>query len=262
MVHYHDNIKNFGAPNGLCSSITESKHIATVKRPWHRSSRYKALSQILKVNQRLNKLAAARVDFANRGMLANPILVASTPNMASDNSDNNSNSSSNSNNNSNNNSNGDSGDGDGDGSDSDDGDRDREGNSNDDDHVGPVGSGPLMNEVRLTRRKGKFYSISTSICSHESFNQLLPTNIHGLLRPLESRSASTTCLISSKDSCSTSSTPTLRSNQMTFPSVRADVVTKSRDNKVLKGKDTLGVNAHNADTLISLHSDTKFHPLS
>lgn len=33
MVHYYDHIKNFGLPNGLCSSITESKHITTVKRP-------------------------------------------------------------------------------------------------------------------------------------------------------------------------------------------------------------------------------------
>ena len=31
MVHYHDHIKNFGSPNGLCLSITESKHIAVVK---------------------------------------------------------------------------------------------------------------------------------------------------------------------------------------------------------------------------------------
>jgi hypothetical protein len=76
LVHYHDNIKNFGSPNGLCSSITESKHIVAVKRPWRRSSRYKALSQILKVNERLDKLAAARADFAARGMLTNPPLVA------------------------------------------------------------------------------------------------------------------------------------------------------------------------------------------
>ena len=27
MVHYHELIELFGAPNGLCSSITESKHI-------------------------------------------------------------------------------------------------------------------------------------------------------------------------------------------------------------------------------------------
>ena len=27
LVHYSDLIREFGAPNGLCSSITESKHI-------------------------------------------------------------------------------------------------------------------------------------------------------------------------------------------------------------------------------------------
>lgn len=69
MVHYIDLIKLFGAPNGLCSSITESKHIKAVKKPWRRSSRYKALGQMLLTNQRLDKLAASRVDFKNRGML-------------------------------------------------------------------------------------------------------------------------------------------------------------------------------------------------
>ena len=228
MVHYHNNIKNFGAPNGLCSSITESKHITAIKSPWHHSSRYKALSQILKANQRLDKLVAARVDFANCRMLVNPVLITLTPNTTSDNGDNNDNydnangsNDSNNNNNNNNNNNSDGDGGDSNGSDSDDGDSDHEGNSNDDDHVGPVGSGPLMNKVWLARRKGKFYSIYTSIYSHESFNQLLPTNIHRLLQPLESRTASMTCLILSEDSCSTSSTPTLRSNQMTFPSASA-----------------------------------------
>ena len=77
LVHYHNNIKNFGVPNGLCSSIMESKHIISVKRPWHCLNRYKALSQILKVNERLDKLAAARADFATRGMLVNlPLLSA------------------------------------------------------------------------------------------------------------------------------------------------------------------------------------------
>ena len=33
MVHYQQHIENFGAPNGLCSSITESKHIVAVKHP-------------------------------------------------------------------------------------------------------------------------------------------------------------------------------------------------------------------------------------
>jgi hypothetical protein len=67
--HYVKLIRAYGAPNGLCSSITESKHIKAVKEPWRRSSRFEALSQMLLTNQRLDKLAAARVDFASRGML-------------------------------------------------------------------------------------------------------------------------------------------------------------------------------------------------
>ena len=75
MVHYHDHIKNFGSPNGLCSSITESKHITAVKRPWRRSNKHAALPQMLKVNERLEKLATARADFAARGMLEDSCLV-------------------------------------------------------------------------------------------------------------------------------------------------------------------------------------------
>ncbi|KAG1834931.1 hypothetical protein DFJ58DRAFT_868489 [Suillus subalutaceus] len=62
-------IRMFGAPNSLCSSITESKHIKAVKQPWRRSSKYNALSQMLLTNQRLDKVAAARVDFTTRSML-------------------------------------------------------------------------------------------------------------------------------------------------------------------------------------------------
>lgn len=69
MVHYPALIRLFGAPNGLCSSITESKHIRAVKEPWRRSSRYEALGQMLVTNQRLDQLAAARCDFSKRGML-------------------------------------------------------------------------------------------------------------------------------------------------------------------------------------------------
>ena len=69
MIHYLQLIRAFGAPNGLCSSITESKHIKAIKEPWRRSNRFDALSQMLLTNQRLDKLAAARVDFAHRGML-------------------------------------------------------------------------------------------------------------------------------------------------------------------------------------------------
>ena len=59
----------FGAPNGLCSSITEPKHIKAVKKPYQRSSHYKALGQMLLTNQCLDKLAAAQVDFEKCGML-------------------------------------------------------------------------------------------------------------------------------------------------------------------------------------------------
>lgn len=74
MAHYSMLIRLFGAPNGLCSSITESKHIELVKRPWRRSNRYKALIQMLITNQRLDKLTAARADFLIRGMLNDTIL--------------------------------------------------------------------------------------------------------------------------------------------------------------------------------------------
>ena len=69
LVHYAKLIRVFGAPNGLCSSITESKHIKAVKELWRRSSRFEALSQMLLTNQHLDKLAAARIDFTDRGML-------------------------------------------------------------------------------------------------------------------------------------------------------------------------------------------------
>ncbi|OBZ66071.1 hypothetical protein A0H81_13963 [Grifola frondosa] len=55
LVHYQSLIWAFGAPNGLCSSITESKHIEAVKEPWRRSSR--------------NEPMASHVDFKERQML-------------------------------------------------------------------------------------------------------------------------------------------------------------------------------------------------
>ncbi|KAG1768058.1 hypothetical protein EV702DRAFT_1253519 [Suillus placidus] len=74
LKHYVQNIRLFAAPNGLCSSITENKHIKAVKEPWRRSSRYNVLGQMLLINQRLDKLSAARVDFMRRGMLTGTCL--------------------------------------------------------------------------------------------------------------------------------------------------------------------------------------------
>ncbi len=69
--HYKYMITQFGAPNGLCSSITESMHIRAVKRPYRRSGRNQPLGQILITNQRIDKLAAAQRHFPMQGMLNN-----------------------------------------------------------------------------------------------------------------------------------------------------------------------------------------------
>lgn len=69
LIHYAHQIREFGAPGGLCSSITESRHITAVKRPWRRSNRHNALGQMLLTNQRLDKLNAARSEFVHRGLL-------------------------------------------------------------------------------------------------------------------------------------------------------------------------------------------------
>ena len=74
LKHYVHSIRLFGSPNGLCSSITESKHIKAVKEPWRRSSRYKALSQMLRTNRRIDKMTAARYAFEEKGMLAGTTL--------------------------------------------------------------------------------------------------------------------------------------------------------------------------------------------
>jgi hypothetical protein len=69
LIHFVLGIRNFGSPNGLDTSITESKHIDAVKKPWRRSNRNHALEQILITNTRMYKLAAARIEFGRKGML-------------------------------------------------------------------------------------------------------------------------------------------------------------------------------------------------
>ncbi|KAK0439960.1 uncharacterized protein EV420DRAFT_1623156 [Desarmillaria tabescens] len=69
MIHYVQHIIEFGVPNGLCSSITESRHITAVKKPWHCSNRYQALSQMLLTNQQLDKLNALRSELVQSGLI-------------------------------------------------------------------------------------------------------------------------------------------------------------------------------------------------
>ena len=74
--HYPELIHLFGAPNGLCSSITECKHIKAVKEPYWWSNRYNVIGQMLLTNQCLDKLASCHADFANCGMLEGTCLSA------------------------------------------------------------------------------------------------------------------------------------------------------------------------------------------
>ena len=76
LTHYMKLIWAFGALNGLCLSITESKHIKAVKEPWQCSNRFEALAQMLLMNQRLDKLAASCVDFAKCCMLEGTCLLS------------------------------------------------------------------------------------------------------------------------------------------------------------------------------------------
>ena len=69
LKHFLYAIQFFGSPNGLCSSITESKHIKAVKEPWCRSSRFQALVQMLRTLVRMDKMAALHQIFHDRGML-------------------------------------------------------------------------------------------------------------------------------------------------------------------------------------------------
>lgn len=76
--HYHWLIEQFGAPDGLSSSLTESAHIAAVKEPWKRSSHFEELLQILITNQRMNNLAAFHSRLFSAGLLDVPLLPKGT----------------------------------------------------------------------------------------------------------------------------------------------------------------------------------------
>ncbi len=75
LMHYVRCITLFGSPNGLCTSITESRHITAVKRPWRRSSKNNPLVQILRTTTRLSKLAAAPIHFAQRGLFKTDVFM-------------------------------------------------------------------------------------------------------------------------------------------------------------------------------------------
>ena len=60
-IHYYINIQNFGTPNGLCSSITESHHITAVKKQWRRSYIRKTWNRLIMLNELKKKLLSVFV---------------------------------------------------------------------------------------------------------------------------------------------------------------------------------------------------------
>ena len=78
LIHYLNSIILFGSPNGLCSSIMESKHIKAVKKPWHHSSCYHALLQMLVINKWKDKLMVIWSVFTQKGMLQGTTLQGTT----------------------------------------------------------------------------------------------------------------------------------------------------------------------------------------
>jgi len=142
LTHYHHHIKKFGAPNGLSSSITESKHITAVKKPWRQSCRYEALGQMLTINTWNDKLAAARIDFLSRGMLNGTCLseaLKKLQNTLEDIGDSNSDIAD-----------------DSDYSSEDGQDLDAD---EDEDRTGPVDGPPALSEVILAQKRGEYHSL-------------------------------------------------------------------------------------------------------
>ncbi|KAK2459625.1 hypothetical protein APHAL10511_008380 [Amanita phalloides] len=69
LMHYQEVITQFGAPNGTCSSITESWHHEAVKDVYCRSNKFNVLPQMLHSNGCIDKLAASGINFGSCGML-------------------------------------------------------------------------------------------------------------------------------------------------------------------------------------------------
>ncbi|KIK81089.1 hypothetical protein PAXRUDRAFT_156927 [Paxillus rubicundulus Ve08.2h10] len=72
--HYPSLVRLSGALNCLCLSITKTKHICAVKKPYWHTNKFKALDQMLVINQWLDKISAAHANFSNCRMLKGSVL--------------------------------------------------------------------------------------------------------------------------------------------------------------------------------------------
>ncbi|KAH6908107.1 hypothetical protein BKA70DRAFT_1104154 [Coprinopsis sp. MPI-PUGE-AT-0042] len=69
LMHFIKAVQLFGSPNGLCSSITESRHIEAVKKPWRRTNKNEPLLQMLQIIVRQDKMATLRRTLIAEGKL-------------------------------------------------------------------------------------------------------------------------------------------------------------------------------------------------
>ncbi|KAF5361126.1 hypothetical protein D9758_009059 [Tetrapyrgos nigripes] len=69
LMHYPRGIRLLGSPNGLCTSITESKHIEAVKETWQQSSWHNALDQMISSITRTDKMVAMQRRLQKRRMM-------------------------------------------------------------------------------------------------------------------------------------------------------------------------------------------------
>ena len=75
LKHYIAIIYAYGSPSSLCSSMTENKHIKAIKKPWRHSNHYKAMKQMLLMDQHLDKLSASCTHFKSNNMLEGDCLT-------------------------------------------------------------------------------------------------------------------------------------------------------------------------------------------
>ena len=160
LVHYRCHIEKFGAPNGLSSSITESKHIAAVKKPWCQSSHHKALKQMLVTNTRNDKLAATQIDFLSHGMLTGTCLGEALERVCDDPDGHVSDSEA------------------GAASGNDNGEEQGSDTSEGEGGTGPVDEPFVLSKVILTLKKGKYTFLHPTLCASEGFVQHVATPRH------------------------------------------------------------------------------------
>jgi hypothetical protein len=76
LFHFRHNIEDFGSANGVCTTLSESKHKTAIKEPWRRTNQNAPIRQMLTINTRMDQLAACKVIFTMRGLLQKDCLWA------------------------------------------------------------------------------------------------------------------------------------------------------------------------------------------